>query len=64
MLQFVRCQLTKLVLFELSEYALYSIERELQALVQQKQLNVEIIPLIGGIAKHKIFLSAGKLLHG
>ena len=51
MLQFVRCQPTKLVLFELSEYALYSVERELQALVQQKQLNVEIIPLIGSVQR-------------
>jgi FlaA1/EpsC-like NDP-sugar epimerase len=51
MLQFLRCQPTKLVLFELSEYALYSVERELQALVQQKQLNVEIIPLIGSVQR-------------
>ena len=49
--QIVRCQPTKLVLFELSEYALYSVERELQALVQQKQLNVEIIPLIGSVQR-------------
>lgn len=47
----MRCQPTKLVLFELSEYALYSVERELQALVQQKQLDVEIIPLIGSVQR-------------
>lgn len=49
--QIIRFQPTKLVLFELSEYGLYAIERELQELVQQKQLHVEIIPLIGSVQR-------------
>ncbi len=40
--QIIRLQPTKLVLFELSEFGLYQIDRELNELVQQKQLNVEI----------------------
>lgn len=36
-----------LVLFELSEIALYEIERELRALVQQRQFRVELVPLLG-----------------
>jgi FlaA1/EpsC-like NDP-sugar epimerase len=36
-----------LVLFELSEIALYDIERELRALVAQRSLKVELVPLLG-----------------
>ena len=49
--QIIRFQPTKLVLFELSEYGLYQIDRELNELIQQKQLNVEIIPLIGSVQR-------------
>jgi FlaA1/EpsC-like NDP-sugar epimerase len=42
----------KLVLFENSEIALYSIERELQSIVQSRRLNVEIFALLGN-AHHK-----------
>ncbi|MBE8597240.1 polysaccharide biosynthesis protein [Xenorhabdus sp. BG5] len=38
-----------LILFELTEYALYSIERELQKINKEKKLNVNIIPILGNI---------------
>ncbi|MBD1227545.1 polysaccharide biosynthesis protein [Xenorhabdus griffiniae] len=38
-----------LILFELTEYALYSIERELQKINKEKKLNVNIIPILGDI---------------
>ncbi|PHM72742.1 polysaccharide biosynthesis protein [Xenorhabdus kozodoii] len=38
-----------LVLFELTEYSLYSIERELQKINKEKKLNVDIIPILGDI---------------
>lgn len=49
--QIIRLQPTKLVLFELSEFGLYQIDRELNELVQQKQLNVEIVPIIGSVQR-------------
>lgn len=49
--QIIRFQPTKLVLFELSEFGLYTVDRELQQLVIEKQLNVEIIPIIGSVQR-------------
>ena len=40
---------TTLVLYELSEFALYSIEQELSALKSANNLDVEIIPIIGSV---------------
>jgi FlaA1/EpsC-like NDP-sugar epimerase len=45
--QILREEPSHLVLFELSEIALYEIERELRALVQQRHFNVELVPLLG-----------------
>ncbi|EGD8517565.1 polysaccharide biosynthesis protein, partial [Shigella sonnei] len=45
--QIVRYKPAKLVLFELSEYALYAIEKELSALCDKEVLNVPVIPLLG-----------------
>ncbi|GIU52081.1 nucleoside-diphosphate sugar epimerase/dehydratase [Shewanella sp. KT0246] len=41
----------KLVLFELSEYGLYAIERELLALKTSLGIEVEVIPMIGSVQK-------------
>ena len=49
--QIARNKPKKLVLFELSEFALYQIDRELNALVNAEQLNVEIIPLLGSVQR-------------
>jgi FlaA1/EpsC-like NDP-sugar epimerase len=45
--QILRVAPTRLVLFEMSELALYNIERELQEFTIGEQLDVEIIPLLG-----------------
>lgn len=50
--QIVRLAPNRLILFEMSELALYTIERELRALVERLGLNVELVPLLGN-AHHK-----------
>jgi len=45
--QILREEPSHLLLFELSEIALYEIERELRALIQQRHFNVELVPLLG-----------------
>ena len=47
--QIIRLKPTKLILFELSEYALYEIEQELRRTVSRKELKVEVRGLIGSI---------------
>lgn len=42
---------SKLILLELSEFALYSIESELRLKVEELKLDVEVIPLLGSIQK-------------
>ena len=49
--QIIQLHPTKLVLFELSEYGLYAIDRELQELADSMQVNVEIVPLIGSVQR-------------
>ena len=49
--QIVRQKPSKLVLFELSEFALYAIDKELQGFVEQHQLSVEVIPLLGSVQR-------------
>jgi FlaA1/EpsC-like NDP-sugar epimerase len=43
----------RLVLFEMSEFALYNIERELRTMADQQSLNVDIVGLIGN-GHHKM----------
>lgn len=45
--QILRVAPIRLVLFEMSELALYNIERELQEIAHREQLAVEIVPLLG-----------------
>ena len=47
--QIIRQQPTRLVLMELSEFALYSIEQELIALCASLKLQIEIVPLLGSV---------------
>ncbi|EPB5149520.1 polysaccharide biosynthesis protein [Morganella morganii] len=47
--QIIKLNPTQLVLFELSEYALYKIERELLDYKKKKNLDIKIIPLIGSV---------------
>jgi FlaA1/EpsC-like NDP-sugar epimerase len=50
--QIVRLSPHRLVLFEMSELALYNIERELEEIAANEQLTVEIVPLLGN-AHHR-----------
>jgi len=49
--QIVQQSPTALVLFELSEFALYNIDKELSELVAAQGLNVKIIPLLGSVQR-------------
>ncbi|EKO3432163.1 polysaccharide biosynthesis protein [Vibrio fluvialis] len=49
--QIVRYKPKALVLFELSEFGLYQIDRELNQLIQDEGLSVEIIPLLGSVQR-------------
>ncbi|MEB0139890.1 MULTISPECIES: nucleoside-diphosphate sugar epimerase/dehydratase [unclassified Undibacterium] len=53
--QILRQRPKRLVLLEMSEYALYAIEQELQSLRSQLALDVEILPFLGSV------LAAAKL---
>lgn len=50
--QIIRLGPSRLVLFEMSELALYNIERELEEVVALEQLSAEIVPLLGN-AHHR-----------
>ncbi len=49
--QIVRQKPKTLILFELSEYGLYEIDKELSGMVEAMQLEVEIIPLLGSVQR-------------
>src|SRR5580704_587010 len=50
--QIIRLKPTRLVLFEMSELALYNIERELEEVAAHEELTVEVVPLLGN-AHHR-----------
>ena len=50
--QIIRLSPSRLVLFEMSELALYHIERELEEVAAHERLEVEIVPLLGN-AHHR-----------
>jgi FlaA1/EpsC-like NDP-sugar epimerase len=50
--QIIRLSPARLVLFEMSELALYQIERELEEIAAHDKLSVEIVPLLGN-AHHR-----------
>ncbi len=47
----------KLVLFELSEFGLYSIEKELSATAKKNGLEVEILPMLGSVQRENRVLA-------
>ena len=47
--QIIKARPRCLVLYELSEYALYKIDQELAALNQQLQVKVDIVPILGSV---------------
>ena len=53
--QIVRAGPSRLVLLELSEFALYSIEQELVAACARMNANIELVPLLGSVMhRHRI----------
>lgn len=58
--QIVRYKPAKLVLFELSEYALYTIENELLELCEKEALAVPVIPLLGSVQRQNRLLMVMK----
>jgi FlaA1/EpsC-like NDP-sugar epimerase len=50
--QIVRLSPAKLVLFEMSELALYNIDRELRQMLEQRSIGVEVVSLLGN-AHHR-----------
>ena len=61
--QIVRHRPKSLVLFELSEFGLYSIERELTSICASEELDVEIIPLLGSVQRQHRLQAVMKHLH-
>jgi FlaA1/EpsC-like NDP-sugar epimerase len=51
--QILRQRPSKMILLELSEFALYSIEQELQGLSKSLQLDVELLPFLGSVLESK-----------
>ena len=49
--QIVQYEPKSLILFELSEFALYSIEQELRALTKDEKLDVTLHPILGNVQK-------------
>lgn len=49
--QIIKQKPITLVLFELSEFGLYQIDRELSSLVKDCQIEVEIVPLLGSVQR-------------
>lgn len=54
--QIIQQKPKKLILFELNEFSLYSIESELRATIKQKDLDVVLLPIMGSI-QNKAYLS-------
>lgn len=56
--QIVKNQPKQLILFELSEFALYQIDKELTASIEAEGLNTEIVPLLGSVQRiHRLSAS-------
>ncbi|WP_032094862.1 MULTISPECIES: polysaccharide biosynthesis protein [unclassified Alteromonas] len=49
--QIVKNQPSKLVLFELSEFGLYSIEKELSQYIEERGLRVQVLPIMGSVQR-------------
>ncbi|UOO82371.1 polysaccharide biosynthesis protein [Uruburuella testudinis] len=55
--QIIRQQPAKLILFELSEFSLYSIDKELREYQAENGMNIEILPLLGSVQHRRRLFS-------
>ena len=51
--QIINCEPKVLVLFELSEFSLYSIEQELGTLIKQHELDIQLMPIMGSVQNRR-----------
>ncbi|OED89108.1 nucleoside-diphosphate sugar epimerase [Vibrio breoganii ZF-55] len=51
--QIIKQNPKSLILFELSEFALYQVDRELQTLIKNEELKIKIYPILGTVQKLK-----------
>lgn len=51
--QILKLRPARLILLEMSEYALYSIEQEMRALQQALNLDIELVPLLGSVLEQQ-----------
>lgn len=58
--QILKCQPSVLILFELNEYNLYSIDQELQETLATQRLGTRLIPLLGSVQDKKRLTSIMK----
>lgn len=49
--QIIQQKPSSLILFELSEFALYKVDKELSELVAEQGLNIKVIPLLGSVQR-------------
>lgn len=49
--QIIQQKPSSLILFELSEFALYKVDKELSELVAEQDLNIKVIPLLGSVQR-------------
>ena len=61
--QILNCRPTKLLLFELSEFALYSIDKELRETQAAQGSQVEVVPLLGSVQNKERLSSIMKAYH-
>ncbi len=58
--QIVALQPTSILLYELSEFALYSIDKELRCLIKELDLKINVIPLLGSVQNKSRIIHAMK----
>jgi FlaA1/EpsC-like NDP-sugar epimerase len=51
--QIINCKPSALILFELSEFGLYTVEQELNTLIKQRDLDIQLIPIMGSVQRRK-----------
>lgn len=61
--QIVQQKPTTLVMFDLSEFALYSIEAELKQLIEHQELAVQLVPILGSVTDQVHLVQAMRTFH-